>query len=245
MRRWNGDSGSEVPRSQFGLRGRTTRSTRRFWARPSAIIAGHGVKLGVAGGRDPIRRHGLHGRERSARCGWRGPSRVPSWSRIRRCGWECCRCGLRCADRKGCGRVKPRSGAAWESLRLGRGRSGGEEAGLAQADDQAVAAHLDGDRVRGDLVGKSLLELAADVVKIVFDPGRRQHILAHHDVHGHDRLSVPAGWAGGGWIEGRREASGKMPRERKAESIDARPAPVSSGRLWRRRRGQQRSRRAG
>ena len=63
--------------------------------------------------------------------------------------------------------------------RLGRGGAGCEKAGLAQANDQAVAAHLDRDGVRGNLVGECLLEFAAEAFEIVFDPGRSKHIFSH------------------------------------------------------------------
>ena len=38
-----------------------------------------------------------------------------------------------------------------QGLRLGSGRAGVKEAGFAEADDQAILAHLDGNGVGGDL----------------------------------------------------------------------------------------------
>ena len=160
-------------------------------------------------------------RERGGRCAWRGPRRAPSWSRTRPCGWGCCRCALRCADRRACGRARA---AIWRSVGsvswLGSGRAGVEKAGLAQADDQPVAAHLHRDGVGGDLVGELLFQLAMHALQIVLDVRGREHILAHHDVHGKalswrftpDLFGGPAGGVGkdAQRVEGRVDGLGDL-----------------------------------
>jgi hypothetical protein len=114
--------------------------------------------------------------ERGGRCAWRGPSRAPSWSRTRRCGWECCRCGLRCAGRRACGQAMRRSGAVWAVFPAGGRGAGVKEAGLAQADHQAVAAHVNGDGVRGHLVGERLLQLAPNADRSALTLAGRAHL---------------------------------------------------------------------
>ena len=82
------------------------------------------------------------------------------------------------------------------------GGTGVKEAGFAEADDEAVAAHFDGDGVMGDLVGEALVEIALDAVEVALDLGGRKDVFAHNDVHGQGGRFVAGAWRDGRVADG-------------------------------------------
>ena len=125
------------------------------------------MELGIAGGRQSFRRRRRASRSAPSPARWRGRWRAPNSRRTAACGSAPCRCDLQCALPQEC---------SCEDLRhaseggLGAGFDGGraavEEAGLAQAHDQAVRLHAQRDFIALDLGGQGFLQFSANGIEV-------------------------------------------------------------------------------
>src|SRR5579859_139669 len=70
--------------------------------------------------------------------------------------------------------------------RVRRSRAGAEKSRFAETDHQAILAHLDRDCMLRNLVGEHLLHISLNPFQVFLYLRRRQHLLAHHDIHGRD-----------------------------------------------------------
>ena len=148
-----------------------TTSTRRLSCRPLySGVAGDGMKLGVAGSRQPLGgdavlldqhlapvavARAVDSSQLEANCEvWMGTLSV--WPSMRTA--QACSCRM-LGD---AARMRPRA-------RLDGGRSAVEETDLAQADHQTVGFHVEGNLIAPDLAGQRFLQFAADGLELLLD----------------------------------------------------------------------------
>ena len=137
-------------------------------ARPSAVsLPGHGMKFGIARGRNPVRRNGLQLQEQPRNVRGARRRKLPVGVELRVVDGNIVGVALDAQVVRR--RAQPLGDLASTSagLRLGRGRAGIEESRFAQADHQPIAAHLEETVCEAICLASVCCQIRANAVKIV------------------------------------------------------------------------------